>query len=74
MNNEEIRKHLSGMFATWLATRREREKPLAVDRKDAEALSGQVTEMFDYQLQFGFGGNKGTKSEAGKAVLAKLGK
>jgi len=74
MNNKEIRDYLSGMFATWLATRREREKPLAVDKKDAETLAGEVTEMFDYQLQFGHGGNKGSQSEAGKAVLAKLDK
>jgi hypothetical protein len=72
MTGSELQKSLTGQFSVWFATKRGREKPNALDKKDAEALASSTVDMFLYRVQFGAGGTKGANSEAGKEVLARL--
>ena len=53
MNYEELRKHLTGLFATWFATQRGREKPNAKDKKDGAAVAASAADLFQYRVQFG---------------------
>jgi hypothetical protein len=48
LGGEEMRKFLTGTFATWFATRDGREKANAKDRKLAEIVAGQATDTFGY--------------------------
>jgi hypothetical protein len=73
MNGKEMKLFLVGLYSSWFAAKRGRENPNAKDKKDATALAASTANQFNYQLHFGYGGDKGVNSPEGKEVLAKLG-